>query len=503
MNIHTERLEDHTARFTVEIDQERLERAKQSAARSLAKRVTIPGFRKGKAPYRILAQYLGEAAILQDAVEELSQEIYRETLDQADIEPYGPGSWENFTLDPVPTFIYTVPLQPTVVLGDYRGVRLEYEPPTVEDTTVDQAMRQLQHDEALVEESSRPVAVGNRVVIDIHSEFVDDPITAGTEQGEDAAVRNLPPKGSEFIHEHDFTVMMDVDTDPIIKGFREALLGANAGESVEFDLTVQDDDEEFKDIIGRTIHFGVTVKKIEVVTLPALNDDFAARLTANEPEPLTLLQLRMQVRERLQSAAERQGRAAFADRVLEAIVKGAQIAYPDAMIEEQIDSMLEDLTRRLQEQGLNLETYYRVTGRLEQDVRGDYRAPAQDIIKRTLTLRELILAEKIRVSESHILRRIDEIAAQFGEQAEMFRGLLDTPQMRANLQNELLEQLVLDRIIALARGEEIPVEAAEEEAVLPAVSSVPEETPVEVIEETTTAREPEVEAGTEPSNGQP
>lgn len=453
MNIQTEHLEDHTARFTVEIDAERLDRAKEAAARSLSKRVSIPGFRKGKAPYRILVQYIGEANILQDALEELSQEVYRETIDQVDIEPYGPGSWDNFELTPVPTFVYTVPLQPTVTLENYRSVRLDYVPPTVDDAAVDEAMKQLQQEEALVEESSRPVEIGSRVVVDIHSEFADAPVASSDE----AAAEHVPSKGDVFAHEHDATIMLGADDEPIMRGFKAALLGANAGDTVEFELVIPDDDPDYKEVAGRTVQFHVTIKRVEIVTLPAMNDDFAARVSQGEPEPLTLLQLRMQLREKLQNAAERQERSAYSNRVLSMIVAGAKIAYPEAMVNEQIDAMFEDLKLRVKQQGLSIDTYYKVTSRTEADIRNDYRQPAEDTIKRMLVLRELIQAEKLQVSEDQILQRIEEIAAQFGEQAEMFKGLLDTPQMRVNLQNELLEQIVFDRIFAIGRDEAPPL----------------------------------------------
>src|SRR5690606_36366724 len=132
LNIQTERLADHTARFTVEVEEERQEKAKQEAAKKIAHRVNIPGFRKGKAPYRILVNYVGEAAILEDAVDVLGNDVYKDVLEQSDIQPYGPAALEDFGIDPQPTFKFVVPLQPTVDLGEYNTVRLDYEAAQVE-----------------------------------------------------------------------------------------------------------------------------------------------------------------------------------------------------------------------------------------------------------------------------------------------------------------------------------------------------------------------------------
>ena len=137
--LRTERLENHKAQFTVEIEQEQLEVAKKKAARRLSHQVNIRGFRKGKAPYRIIANFLGEAAIIEEAVELLGNDIYKSALDDSEVNPYGPGALEDFSLDPKPTFVFTVPLQPEVELGDYRSIRKEYEEPEVEDEQVDEA----------------------------------------------------------------------------------------------------------------------------------------------------------------------------------------------------------------------------------------------------------------------------------------------------------------------------------------------------------------------------
>ena len=141
MNIQTERLEDQTARVTVEIDTERLDTAKQKAAKQISQKVSIPGFRKGKVPYRVLLNYVGEAAILEDAVELLSQEVYKEVLPQTDLIPYGPGVLTDVQSEALPpTFIYVVPLEPTVDLKDYREIRSPYEPPEVTDEDVNRRL---------------------------------------------------------------------------------------------------------------------------------------------------------------------------------------------------------------------------------------------------------------------------------------------------------------------------------------------------------------------------
>jgi trigger factor len=473
LNIQTERLENHTARFTVELDAERLEQAKQEAARKLAKRVNVPGFRKGKVPYRILVSYVGEGAVLEDAVEILGNQIYKEALDESGVDPYGPGELEDFKTEPQPTFTFVVPLQPTVSLGDYRSVRLDFEPPTVDDDAVNKSMKMLQEQQALVEESHQPVAPGNRVSLSIHGHLLDEKAETEDEGAEGEAKAETEAhdehehehdhdheeghqhghEGQLFIDEHNAVLVLDDEHEEPAPGFYKAIEGLNAGDEKDFELTYPDDQEEYEDLAGKRAQFFIKINKIETMTVPSLNDDLAARITASEEKPLTLLELRMRVRENLQKAAEQRSKSEYANRALDRIVEGATIAFPDALVHDQTERMLERLDRDLRQQGLTLEDYMRIMNKTREQVAEDYREPAIENLKKSLVLREVVNAEGVTVDESAIDAEIDRIAAQFGDQAELLRPALDTPTMRDNVRNDLLEQSVLDRIVQIAKGE--------------------------------------------------
>ena len=448
MDIQIEHLENQIARMTVGIEADRLEQAKQKAAKVLSSRVRIPGFRKGKVPYRILVQNGLEPEILNEAIDHLAQEVYREMIEQADVEPYGPGSFEDFQLEP-PTFIYTVPLQPKVDLKNYRDVRLDFEAPEVNDEEVDRAMKSLQQREALVEESQSPAKIGNRVRVDIHSEFVDD---APEAEGEEADAQ-VPSKGDHFVHEHDAEIMLDPDEEPILPGFKDALVGAEQGADVEFELTVPADDEEYEQIAGRTVKFNVEVHAVEAVTLPALNDDFAVRVTEDEDEPLTLLQLRMRMRDALTEQLESNSKREYTYQVLDQMVKDADIQYPELMVEEQINDMIENLGQRMQQQGINLETYYSVTNTTEEILREQYREQAIENLRRSLVLREVVQQNELVASDEQIEARINDVASQFGGNAESFRSVFDTPRMRTAMINDITSENAFEYVGRIGRGE--------------------------------------------------
>ena len=469
MNIQTERLENHTARFTVEVEPERLEAAKKVAARKIARQVRIPGFRKGKAPYRVLVNHVGEAAILEEAVEDLGNQVYRDALDDSDVEPYGPGSLEDFQIEPQPTFKFVVPLQPTADLGNYRQVRADYEAPVIEDSQVDDTLKALQEREAVIEESTKPVAAGNRVTVSIRAETLDadesdaEDSESDSEESEDDETDD---SDNVFLDNEELVFTLTEEREPVA-GFTDALVGAVVDEEREFELVYPEDEEEYGTLSGKTVKFNVTIKKIESMTLPELNDDFAARVSEtrqgsegdDDSEPLTLLQLRMRIREDLQNEAEERVKNEYAQTVLDKIVEQATFAYPEALVDDQIHHLLNHLDSDLRQRGLTLEDYMKVANKSHEDLHEDYHDNAVATVQRSLVLRELTEAESIEVTEADLDAEIDKVVAQFGAQAAAFRSIYDNPNMRRNLQSDLLNRKVMDRIVGIAKGEEPVAEA--------------------------------------------
>lgn len=477
MNIQTERLENHTARLTVEIEAERFDQAKKEAARRIAKKVNIPGFRRGKAPYKILVSYVGEASIIEEAVEIIGNQIYPDALKEAKLEPYGPGSLEDFSVDPVPSFKFVLPLEPEINLGDYRSIRFPYSENPVEDTDVDKVFDNLLEQNAVIEESSKPVASGNRVVVDIHATLVEEKAAedAAEEPAEVEAEAEENPESDEdkpeidkhfhddatvLLHRHDaFVTIKEDDADEIAPGFNAALIGAAAGETRQFVVDFPDDADKYQDAAGKQGEFIVTVKKVENMTLPTLNDEFAARVTADEKDengeakPLTLLELRMRIRENLQKETVERAKEAYFNQVVDALVEQASIAYPEEMVAEQIESRLQYLDQELRRQKLTLDDYMRILGKTRADVEAEQREPVVRDLERGLVLRQIIEDEKLTVSDADIEAEITRLTEAYGEQAAAMRSLFATPAMRERLHGDLTQRQAVDRVIAIAKGE--------------------------------------------------
>jgi trigger factor len=480
LNIQTEKLQNHTARLTVEVEVDQLEKAMRAAASRLGRRVNIPGFRKGKAPYQVLVNYLGQGNILEEAVETLGNEVYKNALGQAELEPYGPGSLENFELEPQPTFTFIVPLAPTTDLGDYRAIRLPYEAPVVDDEAVAQAMETLRRQRALIEESHQPVAAGNQVMIKVRAELLPEDSDSEAAEAEEAeAGEEAPAPANRVLIDRDDVPVTLTDEGEMMPGFSDALVGATVGEQRVFDLTYPDDAEKYPEMHGRVVRFDVTVNKVETVTLPELTDDFAARATEGEETPLSLLELRVRQRENLQQAADDQAKAEYATAVLEQLTSQAQVAYPEALLNDQIDHMLQHVDNDLRQRGLTLQDYMRISGKTLDDVRAEQREAAEQSIRRSLVLHELEHAERIEATEQDIDAEIERVVAQFGAQADAFRKMYKRREMRDNLRQELTGRLIMDRLVAIAKGEAPALAEARAEADKPSLDEELTETETE------------------------
>jgi trigger factor len=450
LNIRTEHLDDHTARMVVEFDAERLTKAKQRAAQRISNKVNIPGFRKGKAPYRIVANYVGEPAIVEDAVDLITNEIYKEALEQSTLAPYGPGTLETYDVAETPVFTFRVPLQPIVDLKDYRSVRSEWTAPVTTDDDLNRTLKGLQIEHAVIETSQRPAAMGDRVTLDIHSHIEPS-------ESEEAA------EAQDYIHDHDAQILLDTDDD-IAPGFSPAIVGAEVDENRTFTLTLPETDARFA---GRSVHFEVKVKQIENVTLPALTDDFAARVTQDEEKPLTLLELRIRIRENLEKSALARAEEDYANKALTAMIEQAEVAYPEMMVADQVERLLQRFDQRLRESRFTLQDYMRIYGKTIDDLYEDYRPAAERILRHGLVLREIGRVEQIEVGDTDLTGHIDELVERVREEERtQARQLFDNEYLRDSLREDMTRNRVMERVAAIARGDapELPVSTAVSEA---------------------------------------
>ncbi len=476
MKIETKTLEDHQVELTVEVDPEPFEEAKQRAARRLAKRVKIPGFRPGKAPYPVVVRHLGEPAIIEEAIELLVNDIYPQVIKEAQIEPYSMGSLEDIpSLNP-PTFKFLVPLKAQVELGDYHSIRLPYELKPVTDEDIEEVLMNLRERQALIEPVDRPAQEGDLVRISLSAE------------------RQNPAEGVDpvVINEHSHSVIIlaegadDSDEYPF-PGFSRHLIGMSAGEQKTVHHTYPDDAmEELRDAL---VSFHITVNQVNQRSLPELDDEFAKSVGDYE----NMQDLRAAIREDLEQHAEDEYNEEYSEKVLEEVIKISTIKYPPQMLENEIDTVINRLENNLAAQQLDLDLYLKYRQMDQEGLREEVKPVAIKRLEKTLTLLELSHREEINIErdelQSETSRTLDKLS-YFMDEKE-FRRMLRTENSRAGLVSNIMIDMIVEKTQArlrnIARGmaeNKSAEESASEPETQPALpESIPTDTESELIAE--------------------
>ena len=456
MKIDTEALEDRQVQITVEIPDERLQAAMRSTARRLSRETRIPGFRPGKAPYNIIINKFGEDIIFEEALDDLGKDIYRQALEEMELNPYGPGSLDEVvSRDPL-IIRYTVPLPPEVDLGNYREIRIPWEDPQVTDDALEAVLEDLRQRRALIEPADRPAQLSDVVVLNINGELRDPP------DERDATL--LDNKGVE--------VLVAEETDWPIPGIVEHLIGLEAGDERNFEHTFPEDypSEDLQDL---SADFHLTCLEVKSRIVPEWSDDLAR----NIGEYNDLLDLRLKIRGDLLERAQHQADAEYAQRVIEAAIEGASISYPPLLLQDEVGEMRTELERRLMGQNLSLEDYLKIEKKTDEELRSELEPRAKERLARALILGKVVEIEELEVGEEEVSNEIDRIIAPFKDQSEDIRKSFDNPMSRRHLTLDLLTSKAIKHLVAIAKGESEPIEGivTEKTSEGPQDESVPDE----------------------------
>lgn len=453
MKIDVEHREDHQALLTVEVEPALLEDAKQRAARHLSKHTKIPGFRPGKAPYALVQRVIGDEAILEEAVELLVNDVYPGALDEAKIEPYGPGSLEKIKSTNPPVFEFLVPLKAEVELGDFRSIRLPYEVKEVTDDDVENVIQGLREQQAVVEPADRPVGEGDLVYAKLSGR------------------RKQPKEGEEefFIKERSVpvNVLKEGDSEENewpFPGFSRNLIGHSAGDEITIDYTYPED-AAFEAMQGSEAEFKAVVESVKSRTLPELNDEFAQSV-GDFP---TVEALRVQIRKNLEEQNRQMTDEDYDEKVLEKIVETSTVKFPPQMLEREIDQVIENLKERLERQRLDLDLYMKSRQIDKDGLREEAKPVAESRIKKSLVLFEIADQIKINVSSDDLQAETERTLNDFSRvmPEKDFQKLMTSREGRSDLIGNIMTDMVIgrtrERLRNIARGLE-PEEGEAEEA---------------------------------------
>lgn len=456
--ITTEPRENRQLAVTIEVSKERVEKELRKAANKVAGEYRIPGFRKGKAPYHIVVQQFGLANLYSEFVDDLGQQLFRDAIEQEKIEPYAQSSLEDIQFEPL-TYRLLVPLEPEIELGDYRALRVEEDSIETDEAEVERRLEMYRDEYAGWREVERPSQFGDLLSANVRSVIIagDEAATSDAAASEEIVV----------LDETDWDITLDEENPMEPAGFDRELLGMRAGEAKEFVLGWPAEGQSI--YAGKQARFNVKVNNVQGYEKPDL-DDALAQLVG--PDYATLDDLKQSIRESLAEDEKNRARSRYVDKVLDAVVEISTLDYPPAVIEDQINGMMEDMDRRLRQYGLDgINALLRQTNQSEEQYREQLRPEATKIALRNLVLSEVIKQENIVVSdedvEAHIKRvvGVDE-NGEISESAAELANVLRYGAGRNMILSQVLTEQAIDLLQALARGETPPVRtsAAAEDA---------------------------------------
>lgn len=426
--------------ITVEISVEaqEVEKAYQQASSNVAKKVNVPGFRKGKVPTAILEKHVGEGSLIEEAIDIILSEAYAKALSDNDIEPIDRPKIDIVEFDKKGPAKFSVEIQvvPEGVLGDYKGLKLTRKLIELDETYVDNELEAMRTKTAKVEVTEDAAAHGDTVVIDFEGYLGEKQFEGGT--------------GSQY--------PLELGSNTFIPGFEEQLLGIKAGEKRDVNVKFPDEyhSEELK---GQDSVFKVLAHEVRRKRLSELNDDFAKEVSDFD----TLEELRSDVRASLTSQKQQQADNALRAQALDLAIEQIEVEVPQVMVEERTDQFLKDIAGDLQQQGMDLEKYLELTGMTEEKIRDEYRENAVKHIKRDILLDAVGNAEKIEITHEDIEKEIEAMAQVYGQEKSMLEMYFKTPANLKLLHKGLKREKALQRIIDLAEITDVAADKEEKE----------------------------------------
>ncbi|RSK28051.1 trigger factor [Bacillus sp. HMF5848] len=401
MTAKWEKLEGNEGVLTIEVDASIVNEGLDKAFKKVVKQVNVPGFRKGKMPRPIFEKRFGVESLYQDALDFILPEAYSNAVQETGIFPVDRPEIDIEQMESGKNLIFTakVIVKPEVALGDYKGLEVEAIDTTVTDEDVDNELKGFQERQAeLVVREEGAVETGDTVVMDFEG-FVDG------EAFEGGASENYS---------------LEIGSGQFIPGFEDQLVGLATGDEKEVEVTFPEEYHS-EELAGKPAVFKVKIHEIKTKTLPELDDELAKDI---DDSVETLEELKTKTRERLESQKKQDADNQLRDALVEKATENATVDIPEAMINTEIEQMLQQFEQRLSQQGLNLELYYQFSGQDEEALREQMKADAQTRVKANLVLEAIASAENIEVTDEDVQAEIDKLAEMYQRPADEIKKLL-------------------------------------------------------------------------------
>lgn len=420
MSLQVEKLEKNMAKLTIEVSAEELEKAIEGAYQKNKNKMSIPGFRKGKVPRKMIENMYGKEIFYEDAANALIPDAYEKALEECGEEIVSSPKIEVVTIEAGSPFVFTaeVALKPEVKLGKYKGVKVEKIETAVTEEEIDAEInKEREANSRTITVEDRPVKNGDETVIDFEG-FVDGVAFEGG-KGE-----NYP---------------LTIGSGAFIPGFEEKLIGAQIGKEVEVDVTFPED-YHAEDLKGKAAIFKCTVKEIKEKELPALDDEFASEVSEFD----TLSEYREDVKKKLAEKKEKDAKNEKEDAVIGAIIEDSEMEIPDAMVETQQRQMLDEFAQRIQMQGLSMEQYMQFTGLTPQAMLEQVKPQALKRIQSRLVLEAVVAAENITASDEDYQKETERMAEVYQMEVDKVKEMLEENE---SAKKQLLQDLAITKAV--------------------------------------------------------
>jgi len=437
MKATAEKLENNTVVLDVEVDAEQLASALDQAYRRLVKDVNVPGFRKGKTPRVVFENYVGKAALYNEAVEYVIPDAYMQAVNETGIEPVAQPQFEVEQVEEGKEvkFKATVRVKPEVTLGQYKGLEVTKSKVEVTEQDVEQELDKLQDRHAqLINLEEGAVANGDVTLID----FI----------GRKDGVEFEGGKGTDY--------SLEIGSGSFVPGFEDQLIGATIGETRDISVTFPEDYQN-EDLKGQEAVFTVTVKDIKRKEIAPLDDEFAKDVSEFD----TLEELRADLLNKLKETGENLAQQQIKTETVQKAVENAAVDVPEEMVDTRVNDMIENMERRIMTQGLNMENYLLYTGTNMDDLKNSFRDDAKKGVKTTLVLEAIVKEEAIEVSEEELDKEVAAMAESYQQDAKLLRKILEGKNQIQFIREGLQQQKAIDFIAeqaVLVEGTNQPAE---------------------------------------------
>ncbi|MDO0950629.1 trigger factor [Mammaliicoccus sciuri] len=421
-----EKKEGNQGLLTVTVPKEEVDKGLDKAFKKVVKQINVPGFRKGKMPRPLFEQRFGVESLYQDALDFILPEAYGNAVEEAEINPVDRPEIDVTQMEKGKELIFeaTVTVEPEVELGDYKGLSIEKQDREVTDEEFNQAIEDAVSRQAELTVKEGEIAEGDVVNINFDGYVDDEAFEGGQAEGYD----------------------LEIGSGSFIPGFEEQLIGLKANDSKDVVVTFP---EEYhaEELAGKEATFKCEVNEVKSKEIPELDDELAQEL---DESVSTVDEYKEKLRKDLEEAKVNQAEATEKEEAITKATDNAKVDIPEAMINTELDRMMQEFEQRISQQGLNLELYYQFSGQSEEELKAQMKEDAEKRVKTNLTLRAIADAENIEVSDADVEAEFAKMSEQFGLSVEDIKATLGNNDI---LVNDLKIQKVIDLLVAESAGE--------------------------------------------------